>query len=171
MTLLRLVRNLRISTKLESKYYPYVQKGTKAEPHPKSYVSRPEYMNSFVDLSMPHNRRIKDGKVEVVRKGDDWEDYMIGAENARNNVPLFMQKTVMVEDPDDPASVALAFQKFENFQTKEGINKYYGHGYRFKEQPSAKRRRLAYQEAKKIARDELKKKIAFTMMNKRNTER
>ena len=65
------------------------------------------------------------------------------------------------------------FNKIINFsfQTKEGINKYYGHGYRFKEQPSAKRRRLAYQEAKKIARDELKKKIAFTMMNKRNTER
>ena len=37
MTLLRLVRNLRISSKLESKYYPYVQKGTKAEPHPKEF--------------------------------------------------------------------------------------------------------------------------------------
>ena len=55
------------------------------------------------------------------------------------------------------------------FQTKEGINKYYGHGYRFKEDNSTKRRRLAYFEAKKITRDELKKKVAFTMANRRNT--
>ena len=92
---------------------PFVQKGTKAEPHPKSYVSRPEHMKTLVDLSLPHNRQVKDGKVTVKRKGDDWVDYMIGAENARNNSPFFLQKTVMVDNPEDPASVAIAYQQFE----------------------------------------------------------
>jgi len=68
-----------------------------------------------VDLSVPHNRRVKNGKIEVTRKGDDWIDYMVGAENARNNAPFFLQKTIIVENPEDPASVAIAYQKFEKF--------------------------------------------------------
>ena len=73
-------------------------------------------MKSLVDLSLPHNRQMKNGQLSVVRKGDDWKDYMIGAENARNTSPHFLQKTIMVDNPDDPASTAIAFQKFEQYE-------------------------------------------------------
>jgi hypothetical protein len=49
----------------------------------------------------------------IKRKGDDWRDYMIGCEASNNNAPQFLNKTIMVENPDDPASVAIAFQKFD----------------------------------------------------------
>ncbi|CBY24273.1 unnamed protein product [Oikopleura dioica] len=148
---------------------PFWRKGTKGEPEPKTTVKRPEY-DGYIDLSMPHNRQIKDGKLIVKRKGDDWNDYTFGAENAQNTDPLFLSKTVMVDNPEDPASVAMALQKFEQFQTREGINRYYGYGYRFKEANTQKRRRLAYNEVKKTARDELKRKIAFTMLMRQRSQ-
>ena len=97
---------------------PYVRKGTKAEKKPPIKYRRIIYdqiqdQMAASGLEMkPANGDWVNGEysIEVKTKGDDANDYT-GMNWIKD--PTFMSRTVVVDDPSDPQSIAIAYTQLQ----------------------------------------------------------
>merc|ERR1711990_1210960 len=151
--------------RLKLRKMPYIRKGTKAETKPPLFYPRASF-NKVCNQSIPNTLEVTSTnyaegiyKVKAKTKGDDMIDYT--SFNWNKNEPALLGRTVMVQQPDSPMSVARAFVELESFMSKEGLSAYHGAPYRYKERPQDLRRRLAHNEAKRLIQHEITRKKHF----------
>ena len=105
--------------KLKQRNVPYVRKGTKAEKKPPIKYRRiifdqiqDQMAASGLEIK-PANGDWVNGEysMEVKTKGDDAHDYT-GLNWIKD--PTFMSRTVIVDDPSDPQSIAIAYTQLQS---------------------------------------------------------
>jgi hypothetical protein len=107
--------------RLKLRKMPYIRKGTKAETKPPLFYPRASF-NKVCNQSIPNTLEVTSTnyaegiyKVKAKTKGDDMIDYT--SFNWNKNEPALLGRTVMVNNPDNPRSVATAFLRVEKFVT------------------------------------------------------
>jgi len=164
--------------KLQLRKVPYFRKGTKLEQRQQHNAAkkRDPVMNNRLRLNEPNSIMIEgdyfggqseDFELTVHSIGDDAVEYT--ALNWMSDDPAWMSRTALA-DLDENGNVthlaaAIAMRQVQMMHKTEALCTGAGAGYRFRERPHDKKRRLARVEAKRLLLDELERKKVSLITN------